>query len=156
MDDGVADTPVMLGAGLTTVVVKLAPLLNGFGSGVSEVAFPDVDSVIPFTSGQFTPTVTASAATSPAAIDAFEHVIAPLPPIAGVEHAQPAGAASDANPVFAGTLCVTTTLLAAAPPWLVAVNVYASALPAVTFAGAAAEALTSAMAQASGKPVTVS
>src|SRR5207302_4955899 len=113
----------MPGAGLTTVVVKLAPLLNGFGSGVSDVAFPDVDSVLPFTSGQFTPTVTSNAAASPAGIEAFEQVIAPLPPIAGVEHDQPAGAESEANPVFAGTLCVTTTLLAAAPPWLVAVNV---------------------------------
>src|SRR5947208_2898994 len=104
MDEGVADTPVMLGAGLTTVVVKLAPLLNGFGSGVPEVTFPDVDSVLPFTSGQFTPTVTVNAAVSPSDMQLFVHEIDPLPRTAGVEQLHPGGAASEAKPVFAGTL----------------------------------------------------
>ena len=50
-------------------------------------------------------------------------VAVPVPPTGGVVHVQPAGAASETNVVFAGTLSVSETLVAALGPALFSVMV---------------------------------
>src|SRR6266540_5819115 len=63
-------------------------------------------------SGQM-PTVEVNAAVSPTATDAFVQLIVPPEPTAGVVQLQPAVAASETNRVCAGSVSVTTALLAA-------------------------------------------
>jgi hypothetical protein len=56
-------------------------------------------------------------------IDAFEHVIVPVAPTAGVAQDQPAGAACDTKRVCGGRGSVTTTFVAVTGPLFVAVIV---------------------------------
>jgi hypothetical protein len=124
----------MLGTGLLTAILTDAVLFAEFGSGVDVVALTAANR-LELENGHATTTVTEMAATSPAAIEAFEHEIVPLPPGAGLAHVQPDGAVSEVKAVCAGRTCVTTTALAAMFPPLLAVYVYVSGLPDVSFDG---------------------
>ena len=55
-------------------------------------------------------TVSVSTAVAPAGNVPMVHVIGPVPPMAGVVHVQPAGAAADTNVVPAGVESPTETL----------------------------------------------
>ena len=60
------------------------------------------------------------------AVAAIEHDTLPRVPGAGVEHAHPAGAASDSKVVNTGSVSVNTTLRAVAGPALATVSVQAT------------------------------
>src|SRR5947208_6124210 len=102
--------PLMTGAGFTIETTAVARLLAGFGSAVAApivaVRFTGPDD------GHIVPTFTAMAVVSPTAIAGLLHDIVPAPPTGGAVHIQPAGALTDLNVSVAGTVLVTTMLLA--------------------------------------------
>jgi hypothetical protein len=60
----------------------------------------------------------------------FLAVTVPVPPTAGVDLAQPAGALNETKVVLAGRTSVTTALVASNPDAFFAVSVYVMLLPA--------------------------
>src|SRR5215212_2341463 len=89
-------------AEVATVVVAVPVLLPELGSGVVVVAVAEFVMVEPF--GTLAPTLTTMVklGVAPAATVALVKVTVPVPPIAGAEVAQPAGAAAETNVVPAG------------------------------------------------------
>jgi hypothetical protein len=134
--------PVIVGTGVTAVMLRVALLFAPFASGVvvatEAFTFP-VDAV----AGHATSTVTAIDAALPAGSDAAEQLTAPEAPGAGVVHVQPAGARIDVNDVCNGRAVVTVTAAAGAALMFDTTSVYVSGVPAVIFAGASIEIATS-------------
>src|SRR5881394_649351 len=100
--------PAMTGSGLSafvidksalvpTAILELALLLPGLGSGVIEFTVTVSVIRVPCAVFVFTFTVTTNVALTPLFKVAILHVIAPVPPTAGVAHPQPAGGTIETN-----------------------------------------------------------
>src|SRR5438876_8552500 len=106
-------------AGPTVLVVPPA-LLVGSGSSVPEVTVAVLAITVPPGVEDSGLTTTVNVAVWPDSIEAFVHDRSPPPLTGGVVQDQPVGAMERANVVPAGTLSLTTVLVAVLGPPLVA------------------------------------
>src|SRR5258706_16101833 len=123
--------PAMTGSGLSALVIErsalvpiamleLALLLPELGSAVTEPTVAVSVMRVPTGVLLFTLTVTTKVALTPLFKVAMVHVMAPVPPTAGVTHAQPTGTGKDTKVVLAGVAPENVTVIALAAPPLVA------------------------------------
>src|SRR5258706_1345193 len=115
--------PAITGSGLSTLVIdksalvptailELALLLPGLGSPVTALTVTVSLMRVPTGVLLFTFTVTTKVALTPLFKAAIVQVIAPVPPTAGVMHAQPTGVGRETNVVFAGVVRLRVTFAA--------------------------------------------
>ena len=104
--------------GVVTTVLLLAELGSPVAEDTDEFAVIEATATLGAT---FTTTI--MSAEAPVASVGSVQVTFPVPPTAGVVHAQPAGTEIEANVVFAGTASRKLTVEAAAGPLLVTVCV---------------------------------
>src|SRR2546426_9537039 len=138
--------PAITGSGLSALVIErsalvptamfeLALLFPGFGSTVTEPTVAVSLIRVPPGVLLLTLTVTTKVALKPLFKVAMVHVMAPVPPTAGVTHAQPTGTGKDTKVVLAGGAPENVTVIALAGPPLVATCVEGMLLPAGTRSG---------------------
>ena len=103
------------------VVVAVAELLPGVGSGVVLAAVTVLVMVVPFGVEVLICTTMVKVAVSALATEALEKTTLPVPPTAGaaVDQPVPVVTVADTNVVFAGTASVTVTVCASDAPALV-------------------------------------
>src|SRR3954453_7528244 len=108
----IGDGQVIVGAIGSTVVVAIAVLLPGVGSGIELAAVTELLIVVPCIVPALTFTTMIKVAVSPLATLAFEKTTLPVPPTAGCDVDQPVPVITEAetNVVFTGTASVTVVL----------------------------------------------
>jgi hypothetical protein len=124
--------PAITGSGLSELVIdrsalfptampELALLLPGLGSGVTELTAAVSLIRVPTGVLVLTLTVNMKVPLTPLFKVAMVHVMAPVPPTAGVTHPHPTGTGKDTNVVLAGVAPENVTAFAMAAPPLVAI-----------------------------------
>src|SRR5207237_2925569 len=104
---------VIVGAMGSTVVVAVAELLLGFGSGIELAAVAVLLMTVPCSTPALTFTTTVNTAVSLMPTFAFEKTTLPVPPTAGADVLQPLPVVTlaDTNVVLVGTASVTVVLM---------------------------------------------
>src|SRR5713226_10285412 len=105
--------------GAATLVVTVALLLPGVGSGVLEVAEAVLEMTVPLGVPAVMFTTMLKVPVAPEASAALVKVIAPVPPTAGVVVVQPPGAVAETKVVLVGTLSVRMTVVELLGPLLI-------------------------------------
>ena len=104
-------------APVATVVVAVAELFAGTGSGVVEAAVAVLPITVPAGVAAFTFTTRVNTSAAPIGTLALVQLIEPVPPTAGVRQPlHPAGADRDTNVVFAGVESERVVSTAASGP----------------------------------------
>jgi hypothetical protein len=107
---------VMVQAAGATIVIMPAELFDVSGSVVLELTSAIKVMALPGDVLALTLTTKVNVALAPEARLAFEQLICPVPPTAGVVQLHPGGALNDWNVVFAGTAPWSVGLIAASGP----------------------------------------